>query len=362
VINLDFASYNGQRVMSDNAGGGVRGLRAVPSQELLDAVRAAYRIGIETEPVDLGGSSNLNMLLADASGQWVLRVYRPYVTAERLEAIQSIRRELSLACVPCDDLVATRDGRTWMSFDGRLVELVRYVERDADMDTWEALVVGLPLLARIHAVLQGMVVSEAARQSLFANYIESTQALPHTLIGTRRIRGWNPSQLERKLADEAEELAQRVSSAESVLLDVLPKQLVHGDFWDNNVFLREGEVVFVTDFDFMGERPRIDDLALTLYFTCMEFFQASVSDHQLIQLRRLLDAYDLGSDRPLNSTELAALPLAIARQPLWSIGGWVALLDDEGAARTHAVGTYEQVKWALRLIDEVARWQDAFTG
>ena len=29
----------------------------------------------------------------------------------------------------------------------------------------------------------------------------------------------------------------------------------------------------------------------------------------------------------------AALPLAMARQPLWSIGGWVALLDDEEAAR-----------------------------
>lgn len=346
--------------MRDNASGGIRGLRATPSQELLDAVEAAYKIKFETEPVDLGGSSNLNLLLADSSQQWVLRVYRPYVTAQRLDAIHYVRQKLSHAGLPCGGIMAAYNGRPWISFDGRPVELEHYVERDAEMDTWAAFEVGLPLLAQIHAVMQGSFVNEAGRQPLFANYIESTQALPYTLRGAQRIRAWNPSPLELKLADESEELAQQVYSAELVLLNELPKQLVHGDFWDNNVFLRKGKVVFVTDFDFMGERPRIDDLALTFYFICMEFFQLPISDHQLVQLRMLLDAYNLSADRPLTSTERAALPLAIARQPLWSIGGWVTLLDDEDTARTHAVNTYAQVKWALRLMDEVARWQDAF--
>ncbi len=94
----------------------------------------------------------------------------------------------------------------------------------------------------------------------------------------------------------------------------------------------------------------------------MEFFQKLVSDQQLLLLRKLLDAYDLGSDKPLNSAERAALPLAIARQPLWSIGGWVASLDDEISARAHAASSYNEIKWALRLMDEVTRWQDAFAG
>jgi len=348
-------------MMSHNASGGVRGLRAAASQDLLDTVRAAYRIEPIFDPVDLGGSSNLNLLLTGAHSRWVVRVYRPYVTVERLEAIQTVRRELSTAGVPCEGLVHTNDGRPWITFDGRLVELERYVERDADLDTWEALETGLPLLARIHTVLHGHLASEAGKRPLFANYIAASQALSATLDGTRRIRAWNnPTSLELRLADEADALALRVSNAERTLIDILPKQLVHGDFWDNNVFLREGEVVYVTDFDFMGERPRIDDLALTLFFICMEFFQAPVSDHQLTHLRRLLAAYDLGSDRPLTSIERAALPLAIARQPLWSIGGWVAQLDDISAARAHARGTCEEVKWALRLMDDLARWQDAF--
>jgi homoserine kinase type II len=213
----------------------------------------------------------------------------------------------------------------------------------------------------MHEVLDGIPGPEAARQPRFANHIDSCQVRSQTVLDTQRIRAWRPSRQEQKLADAADELAHRVYNAECEWRDSIAKQLVHGDFWDSNVFLREGAAVFVLDFDFMGERPRIDDLALTLYFACMEFFQVSVSNHQLIQMQRLLDAYDLGSDRPLNAIERAALPLAIARQPLWPFGGWVALLDDEATARAHAAGTYEQVKWALRLVDEVARWQEAFT-
>jgi Ser/Thr protein kinase RdoA (MazF antagonist) len=59
----------------------------------------------------------------------------------------------------------------------------------------------------------------------------------------------------------AEELAELVGQAEAGLVARLPRQLVHGDFWDNNVLFRHGRPVLVCDFDFMGERARIDDLA-----------------------------------------------------------------------------------------------------
>ena len=238
--------------------------------------------------------------------------------------------------------------------------MVQYIEHDAEMDTWEALEIGMPVMARMHDILRDTDMGEAARQPLFANYLEPTQAMSSTFRGTHRIREWNPSPLELKLADEAEVLAKLVSSAEAALQADLPKQLVHGDFWDTNVLLRGGKLALVTDFDFMGERHRIDDIALTLYFTCLEFFEPFVSDQKLARLRRLLDAYDLGSEKPLSSDERAALPIAIARQPLWSVGGWVSLLDDENMARTHAIGTLVEVKWALHLINEVARWQKAF--
>ena len=110
----------------------------------------------------------------------------------------------------------------------------------------------------------------------------------------------------------------------------------------------------------MGARARIDDLALTLYFASLTYAEDPASDDQIRRLRRLIDAYNRGLATPLSSAERAALPLALARQPLWSIGGWVALLDDQQSARQHAAGTVWQVGWALGIMGELDGWQTAF--
>jgi len=344
----------------DNAGCGLRGLRATPSPELFEALRNCYDIDSGNDAVDIGGSSSLNLLVANDNRRYVLRVYRPYITEARLGALHLVRRELATRGMPCPEVVATRDGQPWIVLDGRLVEVEHYVEHDADMDSWERLETGLPILGRIHTILRDIKIGTDARRPLFANHIESHDALNRTLRGTRRIREWNPSPAERRLADAAEELAHLVSSVERDLVTALPRQLVHGDFWDNNVFFRDGRVVLVTDFDFMGERARIDDLALTLYFTCLKYAEDRLSDDRLRRLRGLVDAYDSGLVDPLTNAERAALPLAIARQPLWSVGGWVALLDDEESARRHAAETCWEVEWALHIVREVDRWQAAF--
>ena len=344
----------------DNAGGGRRGLRATPSLELFQALSDYYGINGGNDVVDLGGSSNLNLLVCDVDHRYVLRVYRPYVTEDRLADIQFVRRELSIHGVNCSEIVLTRHGQPWIVFDGRLVEVEHYVECDADMDSWERLQTGLPVLGMIHAILRNVEVCADAKFPIFANYIEPHRTLNKTLHGTQRIREWSPSLVEQRLADAAEELAYSVSNAELDLIASLPRQLVHGDFWDNNVFFRGGHVALVADFDFMGERTRIDDLALTLYFTCLKFPEHPLSDNYLQRVCGLVDAYDSGLDNPLTSVERAALPLAIIRQPLWSVGGWVALLDDETSARRHAASIGWEVEWALRIADDIDRWMLAF--
>ena len=94
--------------------------------------------------------------------------------------------------------------------------------------------------------------------------------------------------------------------------------------------------MLLADFDFMGERARIDDLALTLHCArCdLDADGGPVGEHA--RLRRLAAGYDAALDLPLSAAERAALPVAIARQPLSSIGVWVARLDDQDAARRHA--------------------------
>jgi homoserine kinase type II len=346
----------------DNAGGGLRGLRAKPSAELFEAVRHSYGINCLDDIIDLGGSSSLNLLISDDDSRYVVRVYRPYITESRLADVQLVRRELNKGGVPSSEVLQTWDGQQWIILDGRLLEIERYVQSDANLDSLERLKVGLPLLGRVHSILRGVKVSTQGRNPLFANHIESQNALTGTLEGCNRIRSWDhPSSDELQLADAAKELAHLVSAGERDLLPVLPRQLVHGDFWDNNVFFRNDRVALVTDFDYMGERARIDDLALTLYFASSAFSDAPLSVDWVRRLRSLIDAYDLGLDVRLSGAERAAIPLAIARQPLWSIGGWIAVLDDEQTARRHAEDMLGQVEWALRIVSDLDRWQAAFT-
>jgi Ser/Thr protein kinase RdoA (MazF antagonist) len=118
--------------------------------------------------------------------------------------------------------------------------------------------------------------------------------------------------------------------------------------------------VFVADFGFMAERARIDDLALTLYYADTEFGLACADD-RITAPRLLIRAYQSGLGHPLTSAEHHALPWAIARQPLWGIGDWVAQLDDQNTARAHARATFPAIKRALQLAADIRRWQAGLT-
>ena len=345
--------------MVDDAGNGQRGLRADPTATVLAALRERY--GIAGNQVrDLGGSSSLNLLVADDDSRYVVRVYRPYVTAGRLTAIHHVRRELDRGGVPCAAVLPARDGQPWVSVGGRLLEVERFVQHNAAMDSWDRLERGLPLLGRMHSLLHGIAVTAEGRIPMFANYVAPEQAQMATARGTARIRAWRPTPAEERLASMADEQAALVAAGERDLVATLPRQMVHGDFWDNNVLFRGERVVLVADLDFMGERARIDDLALTMYFADATFGDGEAAERRLVRLRRLVEAYASGLDQPLTSLERAALPWAMARQPLWGIGGWVASLDDAQAARVHAAGMGADVERALQIVRAIDRWQQAF--
>ncbi len=344
----------------DDADGGSRGLRARPGPSLLQALGDQWGLGSPAEQVDLGGSSSLNLLVDDGDYRYVVRVHRPHVTPERLDAIQQARAALLAGGVPCAPPVATLRGARWIRIQGRLVEVEAYVDHDAVMDTWERVEVGMALLAQTHNLLRHLDVGEQGRKPRFANHLEPADVASSVRRGTERILGWGPTSAERRLATVAEELAEQVTQAETGVASRLPCQLVHGDFWDNNVLFRGGRPVLLADFDFMGKRARIDDLALTLHCARCDLRGQAGPVEELARLRRLVASYDGGLDLSLSAAERAALPVAMARQPLSSIGGWVARLDDEAEARRHTASVGPGLAAARRIMTDLDRWSDAF--
>jgi Ser/Thr protein kinase RdoA (MazF antagonist) len=344
----------------DDADGGRRGLRARPGPGLLQALRDHWGLGGLAGAVDLGGSSSLNLLIRDGDHRSVVRVHRPSVTPERLDAIHQARAALLAGGVPCAPPVPTLRGAPWIRVQGRPVEVEAHVDHDAVMDAWERLEVGMALLAQTHNLLRRVQVGGEGRRPRFANHLGPADVAASVRRGVARILGWEPTPPERRLAAAAEELAELVTQAEAGPASRLPRQLVHGDFWDNNVLFRGGRPVLLADFDFMGWRARIDDLALTLHCARCDLGGQAGPVEELARLRRLVASYDRGLDLPLSAAERAALPVAMARQPLSSIGGWVARLDDEGAARRDGAGVGPELAAARRIMTDLDRWRDGF--
>lgn len=343
----------------DDAAGGRRGSRAIVSPDLEEFLRAHWGVRPAGAAPDLGGSVNLNLLVTDGRSLRVARVHRPFVTGQRVAALQAARRHLARRGVPCTEPIPARGGRGWQTFQGRAVEVEPYVAAPDVMHTLPRVRTGLAVLGRIHALLQGFPVDPAAAVPRFANYVPADGLAGAVAAGTWRIRAWQPSPAEARLADLADQLATTLAGQEHGDSGPLPRQLVHGDFWDNNVRFRHRRVALVTDFDFAGERPRTDDLALTLYYTCVDITDITRDPAQLADL---VGAYETGLGTRLSPHERAAIPLAIARQPLWSIAVWVALLDNQDTARRHLAATAPGLTWALHFTGRITQVRDALTG
>jgi len=137
----------------DDAAVGQRGTRAAVSAQLKEFLRAHWGVTPAGAAPDLGGSSNLNLLVTDGKSLQVARVYRPFVTGTRVAALQAVRQHVASHGVPCAELIPTRSGRGWKTFEGRAVEVEPYVAAPAAMNSVARVRTGLAVLGRMHALL-----------------------------------------------------------------------------------------------------------------------------------------------------------------------------------------------------------------
>jgi homoserine kinase type II len=241
-----------------------------------------------------------------------------------------------------------------------VLEVERHISGEP-MNTQTRLVHGLGVLAQIHNTLQELEADAALCEAPYANYVAPKNALRRTWEAAERVRRDGGSQAELSLVELAQKLALELRYAEPDTAARLPIQLVHGDFWDNNVLFRETQLVAVLDFDFMGERARIEDIALILcyVFTSPDFRQKCRPLERIGRLRELVDAYDASLRDPLSSKEREALPLALARNVLppfcnlWHI-------RDAVVRRKYILQIASELEWALELLAEITTWQHGF--
>jgi hypothetical protein len=334
-------------------------IRPLGLSPLLDHIRNTYSLAGVEVTMDLGGSRHQNVLLTTGYGMYIIRLHPPSMTLDRLLAIQAARKALALGGVPSTIVRPTRAGESWTRYDGQLVELGAYVDYHGKMDSWDRLEVGLPLLGRAHTILKTLSLNPAGRRPATAPHLGPGEVAEWTTRAALRLRMWHPDASVERFLRAAEDLTEALRKAEEPFRGRLPAQLVHGDFWDNSVLFRNGKVVLVTGLDFMGDRPRVEDLAWTLYRANSAFADDPLSARRLRRLRVLVDAYESGLGEPLSPTERKALPLAIARAPLFLMRQLALLERKEDVYRPIADAGPDLV-WAMSLVDNLPRWQEAF--
>lgn len=332
--------------------------RLIVTDDLVDeiATRFGYRRPDSWEL--LSSSWTTNLRLGYGRSALVSRVHQSWTDLDRLAAIQLVRRSAHEAGLPTELPIPDPQGETVITLgNGALAELEPYVQWSRRMKTPELLIRGFAALGRLHDVLVDLDLHSSARTAPHANHLASDGATMLTRQGAERIRSWDDPKLNT-FADDVVAHIDAVVDAETSFAHGQVTQVVHGDFWDNNVLFAGDDLVALIDFDFMGERWRIDDLALPIWFYLLEPPHHLPDDHDVGLVRRLVDAYDSGTSRPLSSEERLALPLAIARQPAWSVGRWVLELDEEDAVG-HARSAVQEFPVAQQIMINLRSWQAA---
>jgi len=248
----------------------------------------------------------------------------------------------------------------FIPFADWLVEVEPFVNGQ-DMRTWAELLDGMRMLGTIHTVLSGIAAPPGARRAPAANHIDVADVSQTTMRACSAIRAFAASADEERIASVSEELASALLGAGDERSLELPRQLVHGDFWDNNVKFQNGSLVAVLDLDFMEEGARIDDLALVLYYANSGSTLADLHSpvERMQALRELVDAYDSGLECHLSEEERAALPLVLARTPV-KYARHLLLRTSAADQRAVAMAEAPDLEWALSIAKLPGPWQAAF--
>lgn len=329
------------------------GPRASSTSGLQSYLERTYRLGPITATVDLGGAYNLNALVTSDGGRFVARVYRPWVTSPRLEALQSLKHRLKAHHLPVVLPLPTSDGRTVASFDGRVLELEPFVPSDGATESWERCEKAFSLLGKLHGAFS-RVPTAAVPAPKVENYGSPETLIRWTKAAQRRTREMASSDAPQALAlyDVSLLLLENLQSRWPGTQ--LPQGLVHGDFGVGNLLWRQNDIVAVGDFDFVAYHERVFDVAYALFWTFERL--EPTRDYALWSWHRipeLLEHYDAASPSPLTLRERQALPLEMARVPLY----WPAeavFLPDPVRAVLGCADTVETAHWLLEHAHELA--------
>jgi homoserine kinase type II len=268
------------------------------------------------------GMQNSNYFVNIAGVRRVLTVFE-HLTPTQLDFYLALQAYLAVRGVPCPQPLADRNGKLWRSLAGKPAALLSCLPGVAlEVSSPPHCAVLGQQLARLHLAADG-----------FPNPLPNPCAAAWRETLGRCLAPRLPDGQRADLLDELEFQAAQDYSA-------LPRGLIHGDLFRDNVLWLGDELSGILDFYFAGEDVLLFDLAVVANDWC-----ANPAD-----LAALIAGYQ--RERPLKDAEAAAWP-AIRRAA--ALRFWLLRLEVQYHPRPGAVVTikdpahFEQLLQQLRL-------------
>src|SRR5215471_13364913 len=238
---------------------------------------------------DIGGGFNLNLRI-DAEPPVVLRVHRPWVHRGRVAGLRRLRERLQLTQVrvarpiPVSGRDLLRVADRWAEIE----EFIDHIQPRVDEDSYVRL---FEELGRLHAALKA--VWEPSPPEPLDDHRTLGQ-LRYSVGFTRRWLGPGSEPVVRRMRQLTGELSKLRKGLE------LPCTPIHGDYKLGNAGELSDGSWATFDLDFVRVRERLYDIAGSLNHVDRS--------GELLEPRRLLDAYESTVPDPLTPDEQRWLP------------------------------------------------------
>jgi Ser/Thr protein kinase RdoA (MazF antagonist) len=254
---------------------------------------------------DIGGAFNLNVRI-DAEPPVVLRVHRPWVRRGRVAGLRRLRERLQGTQVRVARPIRTSGGdllrvaNRWAEIE----EFIGHVQPPAGEGSYVRL---FEELGRLHTALKA--VWEPGPPEPLDDHRTFGQ-LRSSVGFTRRRLGPGSEAAVRRMRQLLGELSELRKEVE------LPCAPIHGDFKLGNVGEMSNGKWAAFDLDFVRVRERLYDVAGSLNHIARSGPDGVGQPVELLEPRRLLDAYEGTAPEPLTRDERRWLPGALALIPL----------------------------------------------
>jgi homoserine kinase type II len=259
------------------------------SKVFLSELAEDYNIGRVNKATGIAeGSVNSNFLIEAARGRFLVRV-------DEVKSESEVRREIDLLAFlrkhsfPCPHPLQDRGGRFYRDYESKCASLFRYYEgrviapaklRPSQLET-----IGRTL-GELHVIGKGYkkgIDNRFSFERIADLYLSVRDRLPNYF-----------RKISRTLEDEIEYLTQYLESK-------LPKGIIHGDLFADNLLFRGEKLTAVLDFEAACRGKFIFDIATAVNALC--FVDGYYS---LDRFRYLLQGYE--SIRTLSLAEWDAFP------------------------------------------------------